>query len=482
MSNDDIKLLMQQLLKLPKESEWVEYKFNFHSPEEVGELLSALSNGACLNNQKHGYLIFGIENSTHKILGTDFKPTQYKKGNEEIIHWLAQRLNPRVDFFVHEFEIEGKSVAVFEIEATRNQPVDFMYKAYIRVGSITRLLSEFPEKERKIWNKEPHIPFEKEIALSGVSADEVIALLDTQAFFELLKLPYPTSRDGVLEKLQSEQLIERHTKYSITALGGILFAKDLTKFSSLARKAPRVVVYKGKNKIETIKDQTGVKGYAVAFELLVNFINDQLPTNEAIKSAIRETVRVYPEIAVRELVANALIHQDFSIAGTGPMIEIYSDRIEISNPGLPLITPIRFIDEYQSRNEALAAFMRRIGICEEKGSGIDKVIAYSEIFQLPAPDFITSEKHTKAVLYAPKALNAMEKNDRIRACYQHCCLKYVSNEKMTNQSLRDRFKIEVQNSSIASRIIKETIDEGLVKDDDPNSKSRKYASYIPFWA
>ena len=243
-----------------------------------------------------------------------------------------------------------------------------------------------------------------------------------------------------------------------------------------------MVVYKGKNKIETIKDQTGVKGYAVAFELLVNFINDQLPTNEAIKSAIRETVRVYPEIAVRELVANALIHQDFSIAGTGPIVEIYSDRIEISNPGLPLITPIRFIDEYQSRNEALAAFMRRIGICEEKGSGIDKVIAYSEIFQLPAPDFITSEKHTKAVLYAPKALNAMEKNDRIRACYQHCCLKYVSNEKMTNQSLRDRFKIEVQNSSIASRIIKETIDEGLVKDDDPNSKSRKYASYIPFWA
>ena len=225
MSNEDIKLLMQQLLKLPKESEWVEYKYNFHSPEEVGELLSALSNGACLNNQKHGYLIFGIENSTHKILGTDFKPTQHKKGNEEIIHWLAQRLNPRVDFFVHEFEIESKSVAVFEIEATRNQPVDFIHKAYIRVGSITRLLSEFPEKERKIWNKEPHIPFEKEIALSGVTADEVIALLDTQAFFELLKLPYPTSRDGVLEKLQSEQLIERHTKFSIPPLAEYFLPK-----------------------------------------------------------------------------------------------------------------------------------------------------------------------------------------------------------------------------------------------------------------
>ena len=482
MSNEDIKILLQQLLKLPGESEWAEFKHNFHSSEEVGELLSALSNGACLNNRKYGYLVFGIENSTHKIIGTDFKPTQKKKGNEEIIHWLAQRLNPRVDFSVHELEVESKQVTVFEIEATRNQPVDFMHVAYIRVGSITRKLSEFPEKERKIWNKQPHIPFEKEIALSNISAEEVIALLDTQSFFEQLKLPYPTSRNGVLEKLQSEHLLEYHAKYSITNLGGILFAKDLSKFPTLSRKAPRVVVYKGRNKIETLKDQTGMKGYAVAFKGLVDYINDQLPTNEAIESAIRTTVRVYPEIAVRELVANALIHQDFSISGAGPMIEIYSDRIEITNPGLPLITTIRFIDEYQSRNVALAALMRRIGVCEEQGSGIDKVITYAEIFQLPAPDFVTSEKHTKAVLYSPKTLNGMDKSDRIRACYQHCCLKYVSNDKMTNQSLRERFKIEEHNASIASRIIKETIESGLVKDEDPNNKSRKFASYIPFWA
>lgn len=482
MSNTDINFLLQQLLKLPKESEWLEFKHNFHSLEEIGELLSALSNGACLNNKKHGYLIFGIENNTHKIIGTDFKPTQHKKGNEEIIHWLAQRLNPRVDFVVHEFEAEGKQVAIFEIEATRNQPVDFMHKAYIRVGSITRLLREFPEKERKIWNRQPPSIFEKEIALSGLSADEVIALIDTQSVFELLKLPYPTNRESVLEKLNSEKLIEHNQRFAITNLGAILFAKNLSSFPLLSRKAPRVVVYKGKNKIDTLKDQTGVKGYAAAFEPLVNYINDQLPTNEAIESAIRKTVRVYPDLAVRELVANALIHQDFSLTGTVPLIEIFSDRIEITNPGLPLITTIRFIDEYQSRNETLAALMRRMGICEEKGSGIDKVVSLSEIFQLPAPDFITKEKHTTVVLYAPKSLNAMDKNDRVRSCYQHCCLKYVSNEKMTNQSLRNRFKIDEKNAATASRIIKETMGEGLIKDEDPNSKSRKYTGYIPFWA
>jgi len=107
---------------------------------------------------------------------------------------------------------------------------------------------------------------------------------------------------------------------------------------------------------------------------------------------------MYPEIAIRELVANALIHQDFTIRGTGPMIEIFSDRMEITNPGIPLIDTLRFIDEPpQSRNEALASFMRRVNICEEQGSGIDKIILQVKMFQLPAPDFIVTSKHTKSM-------------------------------------------------------------------------------------
>ena len=190
---------------------------------------------------------------------------------------------------------------------------------------------------------------------------------------------------------------------------------------------------------------------------------------------------MYPEIAVRELVANAIIHQDFRIKGQ-PTIEIFSDRIEISNSGLPLITPARFIDEYQSRNEKLSDLMRRLKICEEKGSGIDKVIFYSEVFQLPAPDFRVQESRTTAILFSYQALNDMERKDKLRACYQHAALKYVSNEKMTNQSLRERFKIEDRNAALASRIIRDTLEEKLIKEDDPASTSKKYKKYIPFWA
>lgn len=213
----------------------------------------------------------------------------------------------------------------------------------------------------------------------------------------------------------------------------------------------------------------------------MDWINSQLPANEEIGKALRKETRMYPEIAIRELVANALIHQDLTEKGF-PMIEIFTDRIEISNPGTPVVTPERFIDAYLSRNEKLADLMRRLGFCEEKGSGLDKVIFYNELYQLPAINVIVAENRTKVSMYSYKPLNDLDKKDKIRACYQHACLKYVSNEKMTNQSLRDRFKIEDQNAAIASRIIRDSLEKGVIKEDDPESKSRKYASYIPIWA
>ena len=469
-------------MKQGRESEWVEFKLNYHSAEEIGERLSALSNGACLEGQPFGYLLFGIRNDNQTIDGTTFKPKTFKYKNEDIAHWLLQRLNPRVDFRIYEFEYQGKELALFEIPAANNQPVSFMHTAYIRVGSITRKLNEFPEKERKIWKKEPEDPFEKGIALQNLSAADVVRLIDTQYYFDLMKLPYPTTQTGVLEKMVSEKLaIADGNRFSVTNLGALLFAKNLDEFQGLARKSARVIVYKGRNKLETLKDITVTKGYASGFEGLVAYINDQLPQNEEISKALRETIKMYPEIGVRELVANAIIHQDFSEKGS-PVIEIYTDRIEFSNPGLPVITPIRFIDDYQSRNEILAGLMRRLRICEEKGSGIDKVVAGCELYQLPAPDFQTQEKHTKVIMYAYQSLGDMNKIDKVRACYQHCCLKYVSNEKMTNQTLRERFNINEKNAALASRIISDTKDANLIKDEDPNNKSLRYTKYIPFWA
>lgn len=301
----------------------------------------------------------------------------------------------------------------------------------------------------------------------------------------MTKQSLPDNRDGIIQRLISERLIVQRTGniFDVTNLGGILFAKDLRNFERLSRKAIRVVIYKGKNRVESQREQTGIKGYATDFEGMLGFINDQLPKNEQIGQAFRREQRMYPELAIRELVANAIIHQDFNISGTGPLIEIFTDRIEITNPGVPLIDTMRFIDQPpRSRNEDLAAFMRRINICEERGSGIDKVILMVELFQLPAPEFQVTTNHTKVTLFAYKKLADMDKADRVRACYQHACLRYVSNDRMTNSSLRERFSIKDENYSMASRIISDTIDTGLIKPYDPENMSRKHAKYVPFWA
>lgn len=483
MNDEKLIRLLEKLIAQPKENEWIEFKLNYHSVEEIGESLSALANGACLFNQTYGYLVFGVKDTIQTVEGTTFKPRKMKKGNEEIEHWLAQRLEPRIDFRIYEFLYQDNPIVLFEIPAAENQPVRFKHKAYIRIGSITRELKDFPEKERKIWNKKPEKAFEEEPALKKLSADDIVNLLDTQSYFDLIKVPYPTTREAVLDRFIKERFIKKiGDSYLISNLGGILFAKDIGAFPSLSRKSVRVILYNGIDRINTRREQIGTKGYAIGFEGLVSYINSQLPENEEIGKVFRQNVRMYPEIAIRELVANAIIHQDFREKGTGPLIEIFADRIEFTNPGLPLITPERFIDEYQSRNEIFAAFMRRIGLCEEKGSGIDKVVFQAEFYQLPAPDFRAKQKHTQTTMYAFKVLNKMDKTDKIRACYQHACLRYVSNKKMTNKSLRERFKIDEQNAAIASRIIRDTLETGLIKEDDPANKSKKFVKYVPFWA
>ncbi|MFH1861373.1 MAG: ATP-binding protein, partial [bacterium] len=207
-----------------------------------------------------------------------------------------------------------------------------------------------------------------------------------------------------------------------------------------------------------------------------------LPQNEVIQDALRREVRLAPEIAVRELIANALIHQDFNISGVSVMIEIYADRLEISSPGDPLVPVERFIDGYQPRNERLADLMRRMSICEEKSSGIDKVVQAVEDYQLPAPDFRVGFRRTVVVLFAPREFEGMDRKDRVRACYQHCCLRYVTNRKMTNQSLRERFKLPEKKAESASRVIRDAITAGMIRLVDPGQTSFRYRCYIPFWA
>lgn len=489
-THENLQMLIKRLLSLGGESEWVEFKHNFDQSEEIGEYISALSNSAALSNQPIGYLVWGIDDKNHSIIGTKFQPKKKmvgnttKNGNQELESWLINHLTPGIEVRFHEGIIEEKNVVVFEIQAAFSHPVRFKSNEYIRIGTYKKNLKDFPEKERRLWDIFRNESFEKSVAREYLTDDQILLELDYAAYFQLTEQPVPNNRLAIIHRLESEGIIKEYLtgKFSITNIGALLFANELSRFGRLGRKTLRVIIYRGINRVDTIKEQVFKKGYAAVFEEAVAYINDQLPRNEEIGQALRREVRVYPEKAIRELVANALIHQDFNLTGNGPTVEIFENRIEITNPGIPLIDTLRFIDEPpQSRNEELAALMRRMHICEERGSGIDKVIFQIELYQLPPPDFRVTTGNTIAVLFKAANLSEMGRQEKVRASYQHACLQWVSGTQMSNNSLRKRLGIKDSNYPMASRILKDAITDGLIKPyGDQNSK--KAAKYVPFWA
>jgi len=477
--------LIAELRKLPAETPWLEFKVDDFAPNDIGEYLSALSNSAALSGKANGYLVWGIRDGSHEIVGTTFKPLVAKgKGNEDLVNWLARALTPRLHFRFYEVECEGKPLVLLEVPRAAERPVQFQGVEFVRLGSYRQKLKDHPQVERDLWRVFELTPFEDVIALERLDGPTVLGLLDYPSYFDLLKQPLPSDQSAILSRLAEDRMTLPCDAggWSITNLGAILFAKDLDAFKGLARKAVRVIVYDGRGRQKTIREQSGRKGYASGFSGLVEFVNGLLPRNEVIKQALRKDVPMYPELAVRELVANALIHQDFSMTGAGPMIEVFDDRMEITNPGIPLMEAQRFLDTPpRSRNESLASFMRRIGVCEERGSGVDKVVFETEFYQLPAPIFEAPADSTRAVLFAHKPLNDMGRDERSRACYLHACLRYVERDPMTNSSLRGRFGIDERNSAIASRIIRDALEDGVIKPYDPE-QGKKHAKYVPSWA
>ena len=476
--------LVHRLRALPHETEWVEFKENYRRPDLVGKYLSALANSAVLHGQSHGYVIWGVRNSTHELVGTNFVPGTTRKGNELIEPWLARFLEPQVDFRFHEVEVGGSRVVLLEVGRATSRPVAFQGTEFIRIGSSNRKLRNHAAKERQLWHLLLEHSFEEDIAAEHLTGEDLLQALDYPAYFHLLGVPPADGRDAILEALAHDRLIKRNQAggWDITNLGAILFARRLADFPGLRRKAVRLIRYRGSGRLETEREQEGGKGYASGFNGLVSHVRAWTPANEVLGPAFRREVPMFPATAIRELVANALIHQDFTITGAGPMIEVFDRRLEISNPGEPLIDTTRFLDSQpRSRNERLASLMRRLNICEERGTGIDKVVDAVEAHGLPAPVFERPSGFTRATLFAHKPFREMDRRERLHACYMHASLRYVTQQPMTNSSLRARFKIADKNASTASRILAEAVDEGLIVVADAAAGPR-LRRYLPYWA
>ena len=480
--------LVNQLRSNKSESNWFEFKHNNYDPDTIGQDISALANGAAYAEKTRAYMIWGVDDTTHEIVGTDYDQYTLKVGNQEIESWLRNLISKNAEFEFHSLtmkdnDMNDKHIVVLIIYKATNQTVTFKKVDYIRVGSYTKKLSDYPQMQAQLWDKIRNSRFEEQFAIQDLSANEALQLLDYSVYFDLRKEPMPQDQNGIIHYLTEESIIvcQDNGLYAITNLGAILFAKNLSSFPRLERKAIRVVQYEDNSRLNMLREDVGGKGYAVGFGGLLKYIEALLPSQEIIKGALREQRTAYPHIALREAIANALIHQDFSITGTGVVIEIFSNRIEITNPGVPLVDIARIIDNPpKSRNERLAALMRRLRMCEELGTGWDKIVISCELQQLPTPHIDIYEENTKVTLFSKIDFFDLAPRDKLWACYMHACVKYIQGEFLTNSSLRERFGVGEKSSASISRLIKEACETKLIKKLEDTAP--KHTKYIPIWA
>ena len=438
------------------------------------------------NRPGGGFLVFGIDST-----GIPSGVTQSKI--EFLLNQLANLgrdgLQPplSLDHAVHAYH--GASLLFVHIQESDVKPVHLRSKtldqAYIRSGGTTRLASRQEIGTLMLHSRTQH--WEGLYASVLLTNEELIERIHVEPILKMLERPLPTTSDDLLAWMSTEKFIKQEPSGGgfVTNIGAIAAARKLADFPDLSRKAVRVILYEGLNKAQTKLEQEGARGYGVSFQGLLNFVMSLLPQSEVIEQALREKRTIYPELALREIMANALIHQDFSISGAGPMIEIFDDRVEISNPGglLPSKRLDRLIGtQPESRNELLARSFRRYKICEERGSGLLKAGLQIEMYGLPPIQFEAGPNHFKVSIFAPRTFSQMSPKERLDACYQHAVLKYYSSSTMTNTSLRERLKMPEKQRSMVSVLIQEALDKQRVKPADPENKSKKFSEYIPFWA
>lgn len=354
---------------------------------------------------------------------------------------------------------------------------------YIRSGSYTKKLIEFPVLQTQLWDKLRHQQFEETFTKTGLKLQEAMRLLNYEAYFTIMRIPMPDSLEECAHYLLEEDLLVKQDDglYAITNLGAILFAKKLSSFSRLGRKAIRVVQYDKLNRLAILKEETLEEGYAISFEKAVKVVNMLLPSKENINEVQRSSTSTFPLPAIREAIANACIHQDLYITGAGVVIELFDNRVEVTNPGTPLVDVMRIIDNPpKSRNEKLASLMRRLGMCEELGRGWDRMVISCELKQIPAPRIQIYQDDTKVTLFSHLDFTNMQMDDRIWSTYMHACLKYIEGDGITNSSLRERFGLKPTSSASISRLIKEALEKKLIKPIDSETGQR-YMKYIPIW-
>lgn len=401
---------LDELLRLDSETEWAEFKHNNDKPEEIGEYLSAISNGAALHGKKTGYIVWGVESRNHRIVGTTFRPRHKKIGNEELENWLLRLLHPRIDFTIHEFSRGELPVVLFEIQAANSMPVRFQQEAFIRVGSYKKKLKDFPEKERKLWQ----ILSRTQVDWSAqVVEDAAVADLDPQAV-QFARIQYQKKQPQ-----HAEELIEwddaTFLNKAKVCIGGklthttllLLGKPDSTHFLSPAQ--GRITwVLRDENNLEKDYQHFDPPLILASDQLLRKIRNltiRQLPSGTLFPHEITQ----YDPWVIRETLHNCIAHQDYPVGGR---INVVETAAAVLFTNLGSFIPGTVEDMIRSdappevyRNPFLAQAMVNLNMIDTIGSGIKRMFTVQRQRSFPMPDYELSDPNKVAVRLTGRVLD-----------------------------------------------------------------------------
>lgn len=478
--------LVNELTEQPAETEWLEFKVDQANPDIIGKRVCGLSNSARYCGKKAAFLIWGVEDRTHSVVGTKFDPYLDKINGQEFEFWLANQLMPPIEIKFQPVEHPKGRVIILEISAPTMVPISFKGTSYIRIGSATTELFKHPTRHRILFERIISSRWEIGIAERYLLPKDVLCLLDYVSYFRLTGRHAPKEHNDIIRDLEADGLIEPDLggRWNILNLGAILFASELGKFNpNIQKKAVQIARYYGQSRVGTNSEKRlSQKGYASDFKEILEFIIEKSPQRNEVNDPHIKSSPFFPTTAIRELVSNALIHQDMTIDGPGPTINIFNDRIEIQNLGSLLVGSNRLIERFpRSRNPALVSLMRRMDMCEEEGSGMAKVFSDFEDHKLPAPHIRPDQDGTKIEACGPRTFEKMNPEEKINTCYWHCVLGYeVDRKPMSENSLCERFRVDPkEKAQQVSNVIQNTVRSGRIKlyiEGEPES------GYKPFWA
>lgn len=473
--------LVERLAMLSAETETVEFKLSSPNIDKIAKDISALSNSAALHGKKIAYRIWGIDDATHEIVGTEFDFEKLKKGNLELVAWLTNCIDQDIGFeFTNVKMSDGRKVVVLEIPAAEREPTTFKNNAFIRIGSNTTRLAGHPKLGARLWASFDRDPKELRIIEFDKSPEEVASLLDFSSYYKALGYPVPTSLNRVLADLENNKFIVHNDAdyWDITTIGALMLANDLRDFSGLEYRTVWLTRYDSPDRTQGGQDMEFTCGYARSFEEIVRFTMAFVPRREKLVDGKRVDEIAFPEVAIRELIANMMVHQDLEASGSSPKIEVFADKIEFTNLGKPLVPISRIVDmALLQRNEATSRFFHRCGFCEERGSGYDKIIKATSASNLLAPRIeVQQDKLTHVTMLAKVPFKSITKEDRIWTCYMYACLRHLNNESITNKDVRELFAIPDKNRSTATEILRSAVDAGRIKllNPEAGSKARRY--------